>query len=270
MARNFNGSSDKVQSTTNLTPINFTDTSPCTFATWFKTTNNGSSALALLTTWLFQGNGGNHLELNDSVANTLAFGVLDKFATNARFVRSNAIASISDGNWHHALATYDGSQSTAGMQLYLDGSAITTNSITNTAPTMTGITTLQAAHLTNVAADEWFPGSLADCAIWNRNLTALEVLALGKGFRPRQIPNGLVHWWPFDGLASPEPDLSGGQRNGTLTGTAAIFGPPFELFTPHFRNILPATIAFTPAMRRTLSGLGTGVGTRQLQEWGQT
>jgi hypothetical protein len=42
----------------------------------------------------------------------------------------------------------------------------------------------------------------------------------------------LIGWWPLDGFASPEVDLSRNAFNGALTGTTAAFGPPLMPFTP--------------------------------------
>jgi hypothetical protein len=39
---------------------------------------------------------------------------------------------------------------------------------------------------------------------------------------------------PLDGIQTTEPDLSGFARNGTLTGTSAVAGPPFTQFTPRW------------------------------------
>jgi hypothetical protein len=93
-----------------------------------------------------------------------------------------------------------------------------------------------------------FPGSLADGAQWNTNLSAAEITALSKGARPYTIrPANLLGWWPLDGLQSPEEELSGAKNNGTLTGTTAAFGPPYMQFTPRWPMgaILPTP---TPAV----------------------
>src|SRR5208282_6101410 len=85
---------------------------------------------------------------------------------------------------------------------------------------------------------------LADFAYWSGvTLTVNEAEALYNGARPNTIrPSGLGEYYPIDGLAWPEPDLSGSGLNGTVTGTTGNgAGPPIMLFTPRW----PQFAAFT-------------------------
>ena len=75
------------------------------------------------------------------------------------------------------------------------------------------------------AADNFFQGGLAECAIWNRVLTAGEIGALGRGFSPLFFPVGRVFYTPVDGRNSPEHNLAG-TTHGTLTGTTYLEHPP--------------------------------------------
>jgi hypothetical protein len=77
-------------------------------------------------------------------------------------------------------------------------------------------------------------------AVWNVVLTAAEHLSLSKGVLPYKIrPSALIGWWQLDGLQSPEPDFSGKANNGTLTGTALVFGAPTMPFTPRWPIFFP-------------------------------
>ncbi len=92
-----------------------------------------------------------------------------------------------------------------------------------------------------VGVFEW-DGGLADFAIWNTGLSALEVAALAKGVRPNSIrQKSLQIYYPLDGLASPEPDLSGNARNGTVHGTSRSFGPPVAPFTSRWPQVTPVS-----------------------------
>jgi hypothetical protein len=85
------------------------------------------------------------------------------------------------------------------------------------------------------SANSGWNGDIADAAIWNVALTVSEMAALAQGARPNTIRTlSLVGWWPFDGLQSLEPDLSGFANNGTLTGTSLASGPPIMQFTPRW------------------------------------
>jgi Concanavalin A-like lectin/glucanases superfamily len=83
-------------------------------------------------------------------------------------------------------------------------------------------------------AGRFLNGYLADVAVWHSLLGTGQITALSQGFRPNTIGSAPIAWWPLDGLQSPEPDLSGNAFNGTLTGTAKVFGPPLAPFTPRW------------------------------------
>jgi hypothetical protein len=78
------------------------------------------------------------------------------------------ISSISDGNWHHLICTYDGSVS----KLYLDGSMIVEDTFTK------GVIDNCAGEI-NIGKgydDKYlFEGKIDDLAIWNRSLGIEEV-----------------------------------------------------------------------------------------------
>lgn len=85
-----------------------------------------------------------------------------------------------------------------------------------------------------------------DYAIWNTALSSMEISALAKGERPNGIrPGSLIAWWPYNGLQSPEPDLSGQAHNGVLTGTSLAFGAPLTMFKPRRQQFIePPPTAF--------------------------
>ena len=96
----------------------------------------------------------------------------------------------------------------------------------------------------------WIDGFIADVAVWGVQLSASEILALAKGARPNVIrPLSLSVYSPLDGLASPEPDLSGNANNLGLTHSPGpAFGPPLMQFTPRWPQFfpLPAIAAVSP------------------------
>jgi hypothetical protein len=67
-----------------------------------------------------------------------------------------------------------------------------------------------------------FKGRVANIGIWNAVLSAGERTALEAGVAPNRIrQTNLVYYCPLYGFSSPEPDLSGHQYNGAVTGTTA-------------------------------------------------
>jgi concanavalin A-like lectin/glucanase superfamily protein len=168
--------------------------------------------------------------------------------------------ALNDGSPHHICVTLS-QASGATNTLYVDGvSRGTSNNVDTWAFNSQVIRW-------GVSTDSFwtkFDGKQADWFWSNVLLTANEVAAIYAGVRPC-IGNirGIVSFWPFDGLVSPEIDLGGKAHNGTLTGTAFASGPPVTMLTPRWplNSQLPA--AATTAFRKTFSSIGTRTGSRQ-------
>jgi Concanavalin A-like lectin/glucanases superfamily len=155
------------------------------------------------------------------------------------------------GVWHHIGVSSD--FTTAGTIMTLDGVSKTLGAGANGTPELTATTTLFGR--TGIANTDLFNGIAADVGLWSVRLSLSELVALSKGARPYQVrEQSLVGYWPFDGLQSPEPDLSGFKQNGTLTGTVSAFGPPIMPFTPRWPQYWfpspPASI-LSPASQHT-------------------
>jgi hypothetical protein len=134
--------------------------------------------------------------------------------------------------WSHAAIT---SSSATSHAAYLNGGNKVTNSGTLSGATASTQTWLGSYKTSGGAHGGFFAGTIADAAIWSVALSDAEIAALASGVRPKDIrPASLIAYWPLGGLQSPEPDISGGARNGTLTGTSAAFGPPYVPFTPRW------------------------------------
>ena len=91
--------------------------------------------------------------------------------------------------------------------------------------------------------DTQFNIHLADFAVWDVVLSAGEISALASGIRPHTLDKQTILYLPLDGLASPEPDFSGGNNSGTVTGTTFASGPPVALFTRSPALLSPSAAA---------------------------
>lgn len=64
-----------------------------------------------------------------------------------------------------------------------------------------------------------FDGRIAECGIWNVELTAADFASLAKGFTPAQVrPQSLVAYWSMVGNPANIPELRN-TKNGTVTGS---------------------------------------------------
>ncbi len=112
---------------------------------------------------------------------------------NTAFTTVSAIGTttITDGNWHYAVGTYDG----ANLKIYVDGVLEATTAIATTQSTGT--------NALNIGADNGginkFNGSLDELSVWNRAITASEITSI-VGQRLLGNESGLVAYYNFGGM----------------------------------------------------------------------
>jgi hypothetical protein len=107
-------------------------------------------------------------------------GTTDRFIVEGR-------TPVPRDKWSHVVATYDGSSTSAGMKVYLNGVQETTDLFT--AGTYTAMSNL-AAHVdigglisANNSFDAFAKGKIDDVRMYNRALSAAEILRLYNGGR---------------------------------------------------------------------------------------
>jgi hypothetical protein len=240
MARSFDGTANRIATGLNVATLTggaSTNTSPFSFSCWALL---GTGAGSFPTVVNSQGGlGGQIVGIGQNFGSAAGVNVY------IAGLQTQNPATITTNVWHHLAFTYNGGI-TSGLKVYVDGTDVSTsNSGTMAAGPFNG--TMNIADGTNGGNSFW-KGNLADAAFWNIALTPAEVAALAKGARPGTVrPLSLLAWLPIGGIQSPEPDLSGNANNGTLTGTAPVFGPPTMPYTrrmPQF-PLQPPPPAFT-------------------------
>ena len=126
--------------------------------------------------------------------------------------------TILDNNWHHLTVTYDGSSTSSGVKIYVDGVSTTKTSsgaisasITTPAPVNIGAYG-SSLYINDFSCDE--------VSVFNSELSASDVSTIyGTG-----VPNDIsslspLSWWRCgDGDTSPTlTDNGSGGNNGTMT-----------------------------------------------------
>lgn len=136
-------------------------------------------------------------------------------------------ATLSTNTWYHVVQRFANG---AGHATFINGVSDGTSGLSGLSPVTSGSLGI-GYDVTGGSLT--FAGRIADACVWNSALTNAEVAALAAGMRPYRIQRGnIIAYLPFDGVSSPEPDLSGFANNGTLTGTTNTAGPPLTFFTP--------------------------------------
>lgn len=125
--------------------------------------------------------------------------------------------------WHHYCWTHDGT--TGSPAFYLDGVAQTVS--VSSSPGSTPETTSQVLSIGNHSngGSPW-GNAMGHFGMHNAVLTVGQVQeAMLNGFCP---DSSLIGYWPLYGEDSPEPDLSGLKKTGTVTGTTRVSDPPIH------------------------------------------
>jgi len=117
--------------------------------------------------------------------------------------------NLVDGQWHLAVATYDG----AAMKLYLDGTLLG-------ATNQTGVLNRSSGSLVRIGAFEnpylmQFQGGIDEVRIWGRALSQDEIVAL---LQPGGLDQGLQLYFPFaEGFGTTTADPSAHRFRGELS-----------------------------------------------------
>lgn len=150
-------------------------------------------------------------------------------------------AVLSDATWHHVVATYDGSESQTGINLYVD-SAVAASTKSTAGPygrvrnTTTPLTIGATEDLAN--ANRIFEDRMADVCIFNKELSSSEITELynsGKIFDLTRYSayDNIVSWWKMGdslddvGTGGVKDYVSG--YHGTLTNGASIIDAPSDI-----------------------------------------
>ena len=171
---------------------------------WFKFTNNTSATLALVakqeaTAWF----NGYSISVRGDLKR-LSFW-LGTFQNNDAIRGYATITTINDGNWHHVVLTYDGSQDISGFTLYYDNSSQSLTTETNNTP----INVANAEDFmiggrgTATSPALFFDGNIDEVAYFNSELSASDVSAIYNGGLPNDISSlNPISWWRMGDAAT--------------------------------------------------------------------
>ena len=200
----------------NVANLNFERTDSFSISTWVK---RGSFEA---TQFLFgkmnsTGNFRGYLFYINSGSDTPQFLLRRDTSFTSQRLRVESTTTILDNNWHHLTVTYDGSSTSSGVKIYVDGVSTTTttsgaisDSITTPAPVNIGA--YGSYYLNDFSCDE--------VSVFNSELSASDVSTIyGTG-----VPNDIsslspLSWWRCgDGDTSPTlTDNGSASNNGTMT-----------------------------------------------------
>ena len=133
----------------------------------------------------------------------------------------NGATNLSSG-WNHVVFTYDGSATTSGGQLYINGSADTTTGSGTLTGTAESFDTLYLGCRSG--ADNFFNGNIDEVSVFNTELSSSDVTAIYNIGTPTDLTSySPISWWRMgDGSTYPTiNDLGSGSNDGTMTNMSS-------------------------------------------------
>ena len=163
--------------------------------------------------------------------NKLSLYLWSNDGTSAYLAREETTA-LATGTWHHIVATYDGSNTVGGINLYRAGSSTTTNTITP------GTYAGMAAQQGSLRIGQWelnssvMNGLVDEVSVFNYELTSSQVSDIYNSGVPGDITSlSPLGWWRMgdndSGTGATITDQGSGSNDGTLTN-----GPTFSTTVP--------------------------------------
>lgn len=249
MARNFTAANTYFRNTTVVAP-----SSVGTFALWLNPNwNSGDSVTHPLVGFGSAGAGTADLPDFQKFSDNNIYAGFAGGGLGDQRIKIADTGLFTSGTWAHWALTWSAA---AGQTLYKNAVSKGTHTLTFPTP---GLGATAGNYDNSQTGTPSANAKIAEFVRWTVILTANELSALAAGencFRIR--PASIDFYWPLWGLASPEPDLSGNAKNGTVNGTvAAVSGPPITMYSPRWPQFweISAVVAAT-ARQRMLMGIG--------------
>jgi hypothetical protein len=183
-----------------------------TYSIWFKHGNEGSTNQHFFT---YTDTSYNNPRIYFRFSPATTFQMV---ATDGTISAAYTVATtLADDNWH--MATMVKNATDNNVYHYIDGALVETDDITGQATlTQTDANVvIGSGHATDASVE--YTGDLDDARVYNRALSAAEVLELYDSYSPSiqvsTIQKGLVGYWKLDGNAK---DSTPNVNIGTVTG----------------------------------------------------
>ncbi|GAB6164271.1 hypothetical protein JCM19992_02710 [Thermostilla marina] len=157
------------------------------------------------------------------------------------FAVAPSTGSCTASRWHHVAGVFS---SHAARRVYLDGTPGTTET-TNLVPS--GVDTITVGAWQRLGSPTvFFPGGVAEAAVWTAALDAGEIAALAAGTSPLAIRrDALAAYWPFGGTyPQNDSDVASGRYVLTPIGSPT--------WIPHPAGLVPHEGADEPSLPATV------------------
>lgn len=221
----FNGSNDYVEiaDTSDLSFGNSSTDLPMTISAWIKMTD--ASNFKIVTKGEYgAGTIEYYFRVGDQGDNTdnLIFRIYDEGVALGR--EYTTVMTAYEGQWIHVAVTYDGSGTSAGIKLYLNGVRVD-DADYNYSSGYVAMHNLNAAVWVGRYDTYYSNGLIDETRVYGRALDSSEIQRIYKLSQPKFLAapkNGLVGYWSFEeGTGTKVGDMSGNGNTGTWNGAGS-------------------------------------------------
>jgi len=147
----------------------------------------------------------------------IIFMLLGDYPSNA-LMANYTFSGATDGNYHHIVWSYNGSQDVSGFTLYIDGAAVSISTNFNNTPS--NVITTEPFAIGSRGGTKFNNSNFDEVAYFNTELSASDVTSIYNSGVPNDISSlSPVSWWRCgDGDTSPTlTDNGSASNNGTMT-----------------------------------------------------
>jgi len=190
--------------------------SPFSISTWW----NMADHVSFRGVQKFDSTSNCEYRLNTLNSGRLKFTLFDNSSTKYIGLESSSDLSSYENTWIHLVATYNGSGSSSGIKIYLNGSILSTSSDNGGSYTAMHNTSspFRIGKLTTALAD----GKIDETAVFSAELSSSDVTSIYNSGTPDSLSSysDLVSWWRFEEGSGTTANDSAGSNNGTITNGA--------------------------------------------------
>jgi len=151
------------------------------------------------------GTNGNEYQLSNGGDDKLNFVLYDTFGSGRIYAKYDTALTSYEGQWIHVVGTYSGVNRQNGIELYLNGSLLTTVKTLNTPYTAMGNTT-QPLEIGRSSSSSYANGTFSNVSVFNIELSSTQATEIYNQGRPSDLHNfsgtAPVAWWQLGSNSS--------------------------------------------------------------------
>jgi len=172
-ALSFNGT-NQYASLGDITPLQFERTNSFSGSFWIKISSFQQSSIFSK----MNSANGYDLGLLESNGTVMDVFLSNTWTTNAFRARATFASPVADNNWHYIVTTYNGSSQNTGVKIYIDGNLATMSYVQENSLSGSILQPGVYASIGSRSDGQLFKGQIDEVRIYNRALSAAEIMAL--------------------------------------------------------------------------------------------